>query len=218
MVDWENLTSPELADSSALRAAQQEDVEDQGDRMQTDVDYSSSTGNAQETGSAEKLVETKENDFIAGGCVPEDDGEMQCKFNLGNMRKANITDGVPLGSKEVVLKDPSIEFDNVEQTSSRTSMASESQGRILVTDGDRQVFCESTEEMKSIQCSEVTPDSLGYKKKAGEEEFVTQKDNVVEDDIQRQVDASAVKFPEGGVVSPVRSRGMLLVKTEKVEF
>jgi len=218
MVDWENLTSPEMTESTAVRAAQKEDVEDQGERMQVDVDFSSSNGDAQETSSAEKLVERSENDFIAGGCVPEDDGEIQCKFDLGNLRKANVTEGVPLGSKEVVLKDPEIEFDNVEQTSSRKSQAVENEGRILVSDGDHQVFCESTEDMESMQCVEVTPDGLGYKKKSGRNEFVTQRDNVVEDEVEGSFEAEALKFPEGGTVSAVKDRGMLLVETGEIQF
>jgi hypothetical protein len=234
MKDLDSLTNPELSKTTggkaAMRDAESKD-KDADDRLSSDVSYSSAEARQNPNSSwedagprlsekAEDSLEAKSNNFVAGGCVPEEDGEMQCKFNIEDPQTFRVEDEVVNEFFSVRLNDINQSFDNVEQTSSRSSTLEENKGRVLVINDDEgQVFCEASDNKQKVQCTRVKPKTtLSYQKRVGKDSYRTQKGNISEDEDLEQIEAEAVKFPEGGEVSAVPSRDMVVVSTEDAGF
>lgn len=234
MSNWDDLTNPELSKTSGGKAVDFQD--DKGDKPEVDrissnIEFDSAKAKQSSgqpftdagprlTNSAKKRLKNQSSSFIAGGCVPEDDGEMTCKFNIEDPQTFRIEDELTKEYFSVKVDGIEQEINNVEQSGSRKSMIEENSNRILVIDDDdNQVFCEPSKDSSQIMCSEVEPKTtLSYKKRLGDSTYQTQKEQAVEDKAHRQVTSGAVKFPEGGKVNVIPDREMVIVKTEKAGF
>lgn len=208
--DWDDLMKPELTDESRGRLVETKKEEDKTD---VDLDYSNVSASSESVADkAEESIEGRENSFIAGGCKPEEDGDIACKFNLGGQKTVDVTQGGE--RKKATFEKPVLQVEDADQTRSSNSIVTRVSSGVGVVQGNKFTFCRSAEGDEELVCRSVDrpDDVLNLLQHVEGDKYITGKSREVELEGKREFTTDSVKFPEGGKVEVVVSEGRVNVK------
>jgi len=208
--DWNDLLTPELPDSYIKRFEKKSDGDD---LLETKLEYESAKTSLaglvrKETiESIARDAADKLNHFITGGCMPEGDGEIKCKFDLGTFTHT-------VHENDVTFKNSILSITGADQTKSPASGFEKVQSGLAIVSGDGVVFCEPFDKKLLCQKFEVPKGVLILQQKIGEGEFLTGENKIIELKPKEKYEVNSIKFPMGGKVYPDKQRDLVFIETE----
>lgn len=203
--NWDELMEPELTDE-VLDI--KKELEGGNEPLDSSLSFESAiNGTSVQKKDAERSIEKAGGDFIAGGCKPEGDGEITCKFNMGDtvaVGKNNIGE-----SARVKFKDASLETSDVDQARALSAKGKETKRGLAIISDSGTVFCRSKEGKLNCQRFE-TPENT-VKKVVGEKKGITVRNKTTDLKLKESFVSDDVKFPVGGEVMPEAKKEMITV-------
>lgn len=150
----------------------------------------------------EKDVISSEVTFRAGGCKPEPDNEIKCKFNLGNK----------VQSKHALFTKPELDIEDADQTRTIPSKFERVGSGLAIVKDSKTIFCESKDGKLVCEAYKAPEDVLLLKRKT--EKGVINLNNEITKDAEQveRVEADDIKFPAGGKVEISKTEDMVKIR------
>lgn len=209
--DWDDLMTPEPTKRNVEKYIEEAQGED---KLESHLGFENAKGVRTQVGGstitdAKEDVENKMNEFIAGGCMPEGDQEIKCKFNLGEVIG---TGEQPAGggNADVSFTGSALTIEDADQAkSSKSEFVEGKSGIAIVSDGDY-IFCESNGESLVCDRFERPKNALTLKKRV-EGGIISGKDELRDIERKERKEVKTIKFPERGKVFADKKKDLVAV-------
>lgn len=195
MRDWDNLLEPEATKGMVEKFMKKEEIGE--DKLETHLEFESSSGKAIDD--VKENIENRINDFIVGGCMPEGDGEIKCKFNLRKVTGVGGPSKLGRERPRATFKGAVLSIEDADQTKSSNSKIGKVPSGLAIVSNNGLVFCQSKN--KKLICDRFErPKGVMLLKKVVEDGVLTAENKVIDLDRKERIKTDSIKFPTGGKV------------------